>query len=110
MLHPIERPPPSFAPRFAASMIPGPAPVMIAKPFSARMRAVSCAARYCGSCGSVRADPKIATPLVMSARLSKPSMNSDMIRITRQVSCRVKSVGSAWRPCRNFSSSVTGIA
>lgn len=36
MLRPIERPPYSKAPRFAASMIPGPPPVMVAWPFSAR--------------------------------------------------------------------------
>ena len=44
MLQPMERPPPMRAPLFAASMMPGPAPVMMAKPASARSRAVSAAA------------------------------------------------------------------
>ena len=44
MLKTTDRPPASLAPLFAASMMPGPAPVMIAKPASARMRATSCAA------------------------------------------------------------------
>ena len=41
MLRPIEGAPASFAPRFAASMIPGPPPVMIARPLSPTRRAVS---------------------------------------------------------------------
>ena len=108
MLQPMERPPAIRAPLFAASMMPGPAPVMIAKPASASSRAVSCAASYCGSLGSVRAEPKMVTPLVTAARLSNPSMNSPIMRITRQGSVRVKSAASlgAWR---SFSSSVTGL-
>ena len=89
MLQPIDGAPAILAPLFAASMIPGPAPVMIAKPASPRRRAVSCAAPYCGSSGPVRAEPKIATPLLSSASTSKPSMNSLMIRRTRHGSVRV---------------------
>ena len=44
MLQPIESPPPSLAPRLAAAMIPGPPPVMIAKPSLASIREVSWAA------------------------------------------------------------------
>jgi hypothetical protein len=44
MLQPMESPPPSFAPRLAASMIPGPPPVMIANPSFANIREVSYAA------------------------------------------------------------------
>ena len=40
MLKPTERPPPSFAPRFAASITPGPPPITSARPASARSRAV----------------------------------------------------------------------
>ena len=43
MLQPIESPSPSIAPRLAASMIPGPPPVMTQIPASARSRAVSTA-------------------------------------------------------------------
>src|SRR6184192_2189634 len=41
MLQPIDLPPPSTAPWFAASMIPGPPPVMIANPSSASARALA---------------------------------------------------------------------
>ena len=41
MFSPIEGAPASFAPRLAASMIPGPPPVMIASPLSPTRRAVS---------------------------------------------------------------------
>ena len=37
MFAPTERPPASWHPRLAASMMPGPAPVMTAKPASARL-------------------------------------------------------------------------
>src|SRR5439155_26111989 len=39
MLPPTERPFPSWQPRFAASMLPGPPPVMMGNPSSASMRA-----------------------------------------------------------------------
>ena len=39
MLQPMERPPASLAPRLAASMMPGPPPVMTVKPSSADPRA-----------------------------------------------------------------------
>ena len=88
------------------AMIPGPAPVMIAKPASARSRATSVAFWYCGSSGPVRAEPKTVTPFWTDARVSKPSMNSLVMRSTRHGSVRVK---SSKRPacCRSFSSSVT---
>ena len=62
MLQPIERPLASSAPRLAASMIPGPPPVITGMPACASSRAVSTAAGYCGSSGLVRAEPKIDTP------------------------------------------------
>ena len=96
----------SRAPLFAASMIPGPAPVMIANPASASSRDVSCAASYCGSSGPVRAEPKIETPFSTSASVSKPSMNSHMMRSTRHGSVRVKSTREVGEPS-SFSSSVT---
>ena len=48
MLSPIDCAPDSLAPRLAASMIPGPPPVMIAKPASPSSRAVSRASAYSG--------------------------------------------------------------
>jgi len=91
MLQPIDWPPPSLAPLFAASMMPGPAPVMIEKPSTASKRATSTAAAYCGSSGWVRAEPKSETPFSMCASLSNPSTNSDMMRITRHGSVLRKS-------------------
>ena len=85
------------APLLAASMMPGPAPVMMSKPASASSRAVSCAAWYIGSSGPVRAEPKNATPFSTVASMSNPSMNSPMMRITRHGSVCVK---SSWRAIR----------
>src|SRR5579862_4181045 len=107
MLHPTECPPPSRHPLLAASMMPGPAPVMIENPERASSFAVSSAARYCGSSGPVLAEPKTDTPLSIPASVSNPSINSLMILSTRQGSVRVKSTcgPATWR---SFSSSVIG--
>jgi len=92
-------------------MIPGPAPVMMANPSLARRRDTSWATAYQGSLGPVRAEPKTVTALVTPARRSKPSMNSPVMRMSRQVSVRVKSSGRAtpWDRLSSFSSSVTGV-
>src|SRR5262245_24678648 len=113
MLHPMDRPPPSLAPRFAASMMPGPPPVMIANPSLASIRAVSYAALYSALFSGVRAEPKIVTALRMSERMSKPSTNSPMIRSTRQGSVLVKearrSAGTTCGGVSSCSSSVSGL-
>ncbi len=109
MLSPIDRSPPSCAPRLPASMIPGPPPVMITKPASAKSRAVCTAASYIGSSSSTRADPKIVTAgPVSSASVSKPSTNSPMMRSTRQGSLCVNSfsAGCSVGVLRNSSSCV----
>src|SRR3954467_12876852 len=49
MLQPMDSPPASRAPRLAASMMPGPPPVMTAKPASASRRPVSRAAADIGA-------------------------------------------------------------
>ena len=46
MLKPTESPPPSFAPRLAASITPGPPPVITAQPCSAKLRPTLRAAAY----------------------------------------------------------------
>src|ERR671914_428270 len=73
MPSPIDSAPASRAPRLAASITPGPPPVMTAIPSSPIMRAVSRARAYSGSSGGVRAEPKkdAAAPTCASAR--KPS-------------------------------------
>src|SRR3989442_13929352 len=84
MLRPTDRPRPSRAPRLAASMVPGPPPVITAKPRRASSAARGRAGWYIGSGGRTRADPKKVTggPTVASA--SKPATNSAWIRSTRQ--------------------------
>ena len=72
MLSPIESAPASRAPRLAASMMPGPPPVMTAKPGLADVRAVSRASSYSGSSGGVRAEPKTETAGPTWASASKP--------------------------------------
>jgi len=51
MLQPMDMPPASWAPRLAASMMPGPPPVMMAKPLCAKRNASRWADRYIGSSG-----------------------------------------------------------
>ena len=61
MLSPTEAAPASRAPRLAASIRPGPPPVITAKPASPIARPISRARAYCGSLGGVRAEPKTQT-------------------------------------------------
>ena len=62
MLQPIDRPPASLAPRLAASMMPGPPPVMIAKPCLGERRPPGVARRRSsGSRRPMRAEPKMLT-------------------------------------------------
>ena len=84
MFRPTESPRPSRAPRLAASIRPGPPPVMMAKPRRASSADSARAASYIGSGGRTRAEPKNVTagPIVASA--SKPATNSAWIRSTRQ--------------------------
>src|SRR6266480_2394125 len=84
MLRPTERPRPSRAPRLAASIVPGPPPVMMAKPRRASSAARVRAASYIGSGGRTRADPKKVTAGPTVASASKPATNSAWIRNTRQ--------------------------
>ena len=61
MLSPTERAPASRAPRFAASIVPGPPPVITAMPASPIARPTSRACSYSSSPGAVRAEPKTQT-------------------------------------------------
>ena len=88
MSSPIEGTPASRAPRLAASMIPGPPPVMIAKPASPSSRAASRARSYSGSSRGVRAEPKIETALPMWASAANPIRSSSSIRSIREASSR----------------------
>src|SRR6202165_38717 len=84
MLRPTESPRPSRAPMLAASMVPGPPPVMMAKPRRASSVASARAASYIGSGGRTRAEPKNVTAGPTLASASKPATNSAWIRSTRQ--------------------------
>src|SRR5512135_1164318 len=86
MLSPTETPFPIRAPRFAASMIPGPPPEMMANPRRASISATLRAVLYDPSPLSARALPKIVMAGPRSLRVSNPSTNSLMIRKTRHVS------------------------
>ena len=86
MFSPTDVEPPSLAPRFAASMIPGPPPVMIAMPSSLSSRATARASSYCGSPSGTRADPKIETAQPRSSKSAKPRSNSRPIRCRRSTS------------------------
>jgi hypothetical protein len=88
MLQPTDRPPASRQPWLAAAMMPGPPPVVTAKPARASRRPRSRAAWYIGSASGVRAEPKTLTAAPTSARASKPWTYSPMIRSTRH--------GSPW--------------
>ena len=88
MSRPIDGTPASRAPRLAASMIPGPPPVMIAKPASPSGRAAARARSYSGWSGGVRAEPKIETALPTCASAAKPVRSSSSIRPIRSASSR----------------------
>lgn len=68
----------------AASITPGPPPVITAKPASASARPIRTPAAYSGESTGVRAEPKTLTAGPSSASAPKPSTNSDWMRSTRQ--------------------------
>src|SRR6266511_610674 len=83
MLKPTDRPPPSLAPRFAASITPPPPPVTTAQPCSPNSRPVSRAAAYAGCSSPIRAEPNMATAgrSILSTS-AKPARNSSAISST----------------------------
>jgi hypothetical protein len=97
MPSPTLTPPASLAPLLAASMTPGPPPVITANPASASLRPASSATAYDGFSGLVRAEPKTLIAGPSSASAPNPSTNSAWIRSTRQKSVWV----SNWAPRSN---------
>src|SRR3954467_5707978 len=93
MPSPTETPPASDAPLLAASITPGPPPVITAYPAPTSFRPHSSAAAYIGSSGLVRADPNTQIAAPSSASMPNPSMNSDWIRSTRHGSVCTQSDG-----------------
>src|SRR6266540_6948213 len=90
MLHPIENPPPSWQPRLAASMTPGPPPVMTANPASASCRPTVRAVSYIGSSRPILAEPNRLMAGGMAASWVNPSTNSERIRSARHGSVPTK--------------------
>src|SRR4051794_26705342 len=105
MLQPTDSPPASCAPRFAASMAPGPPPVMTANPALASACPTRRAVSYASLSTGVLADPNTATPRSTPASASNPSTNSDRMRSTRHVSVSRNAARSRPAPS-SFSSCV----
>ena len=103
MFRPIEWAPLSRAPRFAAAMMPGPPPVMIAKPASPSVRATVRASSYSGWSSGVRAEPKIETAAPTLASASKPIASSASIRWRRAVSDWVETIERSSAPSSSSS-------
>src|SRR5438105_1179351 len=97
MLQPIESPPPSRQPWFAAVITPGPPPVMTENPASASFRPTSRAAAYTGSPSRILAEPNTETAGGAVASASNPSTNSLRIRSDRHVSVWMNEVSGVWR-------------
>ncbi len=95
MFSPMESAFASRAPRLAASIAPGPPPVMIAMPDSPTIRAVSRASLYSGSSGGVRAEPKNEAAAPTWARASKPISTSSWIRSKRAASVSVDTTAAS---------------
>src|SRR2546425_9591890 len=90
MFSPMDTVPASRAPWFAASMMPGPPPVIMANFSSPSRRAVSTARPYHGLAALGRAEPKIATAHSTSESSSNPATNSPVMRSTRHGAVWVK--------------------
>src|SRR6266700_112390 len=80
MLKPTERPPPSFAPRFAPSITPPPPPVTTAQPCAPNRRPTARASSYGLLPVATRAEPNSATAgRSILATSAKPARNSAAI-------------------------------
>src|SRR6478672_1458827 len=97
MLRPIDSPPASLAPRLAASISPGPPPVITLKPCLTRQAAVSRVSSYQGWSSGTRAEPKSETPFSMSRRASKAPSISARMRSERRSSSSSMSQGTRRR-------------
>jgi len=93
MPSPTLTPPACEAPLLAASIAPGPPPVITAKPASASFRPSASASAYSGWSADVRAEPNTLIAGPSSASAPKPSTNSDWMRSTRHGSVCTQSLG-----------------
>ena len=103
MLSPIDSAPASRAPWLAASMIPGPPPVMIANPASPSCRAVSRASTQAGSSSGRRAEPNSDTPLVTPDSARNPVSSSCSISSSRSASLRSEATVAVSAPSSSSS-------
>src|SRR3989338_251325 len=91
MFSPIELPPPSTAPRFPASIMPGPPPVTTANPASVAIFPNLRASSHHFAPGGDLVEPKNETVFLKSAKNCQPSTNSESILNTRQCNDFLKS-------------------
>ena len=92
MPSPTDSPPASWQPRFAASIMPGPPPVITAKLSRASAAPSSRPSAYSLCSRGVRAEPNTVTARGSSASMPKPSTNSAWIRSTRHGSVCTQSL------------------
>src|SRR5215831_1748828 len=109
MPRPTEIPRELAAPLLAASMIPGPPPVITAYPALTRPAEIRVASSYCAVPSRARDEPNIDTAMPSPASRPNPSTNSAWIRSTRQGSVCTQSLGPR-RSSRRWSVVVLGIA
>src|SRR6516164_523398 len=109
MPRPTDIPRALAAPLLAASMIPGPPPVITAYPARASPAVIRVARSYCGVPAWAREEPNTDTALPSSASRPNPSTNSAWIRSTRHGSVCTQSLGPR-RSSRRWSVVVLGIA
>ena len=99
---PTESPPPSWQPRFAASITPGPPPVTTAQPASAKRRAVSRASSYGRdpSCDARRAEAGDGRPIDLLDRLEAgEELVADRLRASRGDARACGASGGVSRSC-----------
>ena len=104
MLQPTEWPPASLAPRLAASMMPGPPPVMTVKPASARRRPDLAGQRVVSVVSVKRAEPNTVThgPTKCSAAEAPHNLPENTHGVHQLVTARLRAeqelrLGPRWR-------------
>ena len=107
MFRPTEQAPASCAPRLAASIAPGPPPVMTLKPASPSARPMRRASAYSGWVTGVRAEPNTETAGGIAAMTRNPRSSSSPIRRMRSGSVRTAATAGV-SALRSSSSEVAG--
>src|SRR4051794_10795691 len=98
MFSPTDSAPASRAPRLAASIEPGPPPVITARPRSPSRRPTSRASAYSGESTGVRAEPNTETPRPTSDIRTNATASSSRMRSRRSSSARTVSTSRVSAP------------